>query len=241
MSPLRVGLLEFDHVDATHRGVVGDYSEMFRAILEPHGVELVPFDVVNGVLPATPGECDAWVATGSRRSVFDEDDWITDAVGLVREIDAAGRPFVGICFGHQLAAHALGGLVERATVGWGVGPHVTEVVESHPWMQPPVEAPRLLYMHQDQVRALPEGGRVLASTSHCPVAALRVRSLVGIQAHPEFTPTYVERLLDERVERIGAERVETARAALEASSRTGLDSAAVGAWMAEYLRSGVTG
>src|SRR4051794_36622829 len=91
---------------------------MFSELLD---VELVPFDVVNGVLPSSPDECDGWLAGGSRFSVYDDRPWIHSTSAFVRKVRDAGAPYVGICFGHQLLAHALGGRTEKASVGWGVG------------------------------------------------------------------------------------------------------------------------
>ncbi len=119
-------------------------------------------------------------------------------------------PYVGICFGHQLLAHALEGRTERAGGGWGAGVGPMEVCAVEPWMDPPVPSVTLLYLHQDQVTALPPGGGVLGRADHCPVAMMRVGStMLGIQAHPEFSSGYVDSLLEARVDRIGADATAT--------------------------------
>src|SRR5438105_14480768 len=102
---LRIGLVECDHVNDRFRAINGDYADMFESLLD---LELVGYDAVNGVLPAEPHECDGWLATGSRFSVYDDVEWIHRLGGFVRDVRDAGAPFVGICFGHQLLAHALG-------------------------------------------------------------------------------------------------------------------------------------
>jgi GMP synthase-like glutamine amidotransferase len=232
---VRIGLLECDHVDEHNLAVAGDYRDMFASLLRRAApqVELQHYDVSGaGELPAAPDECDAWLCSGSRRSVYDDVGWIHDLAGFVREVHAAGAPFVGICFGHQLIAHALGGRTERAAEGWGVGAHELDVVQREPWMQPPVERPTLLFMHQDQVRRVPEGSVVLACALHCEIAAFRVgTTMLGIQAHPEFRPEYLAALLGDRIGRIGPETTSRARESLDRPT----DDAAVARWIVRFL------
>jgi GMP synthase-like glutamine amidotransferase len=230
---MRVGLLECDHVDDRFRGVAGDYRDMFTGLLAPQGLEVVPVDVCNGDLPGHPGDFDGYVCTGSRHSAYDDLPWIHDLSQLIVDVAGAGVPFVGICFGHQMLAHALGGEVRRAEGGWGVGPHDTVVEQVEPWMAPELSRPRLQYMHQDQVVRLPDSGTVLATADHCPVAMIRAGDrMLGIQAHPEFPAAYVEALISARAARIGPDRVDAARRALA----TATDDDVVAAWIAAFLR-----
>jgi GMP synthase-like glutamine amidotransferase len=189
-------------------------------------VTIVPYDVWNGSLPSSPDECDAWLCGGSRASVYDELPWIPPLLAFVRSVRDAGRPYVGVCFGHQVLAAALGGRVERAAAGWGAGAHRLDVADG--------TSLNLLFMHQDQVVALPPGGEVLASAEHCPVAMMRAApAMVGIQPHPEFTTGFVARLLDDRELRIGAEKTAAARASLTSGPT---DEAEAAQWMLEVLR-----
>lgn len=229
---MRVGLLECDHVSDRFRHLSGDYADMFGALLGEGGVELVPFDVCNGVVPDAPDQCDAWLCTGSRRSVYDDDEWIEPASAFVRQVRDAGVPFVGICFGHQLLAHALGGSVEKAGCGWGVGIHPVRMVRSEPWMRPARERLQLHFMHQDQVTRPPADAVVLGCTDHCEVAMFRVGdSMLGMQAHPEFTVPYADALLADRTERVGGDRAEEARRSLT----TATDEAVVARWLTGFL------
>ena len=235
----RVGVLECDHVDERHRPIGGDTVDMLRSLFAAHapeaGLELVPVDVIGGERPAGPAACDAWLCPGSRYSVYDPFDWITDLAAFTRDVHAAGVPFVGICFGHQLLAHALGGRVERATVGWGAGVETVAVDSVAPWMDPPAEKLALHFMHQDQVAELPPGGEVLGHADHCPVALLGVGPVtMGVQAHPEFTRAYTDALLADRVARIGDAEVAAARAGLAQPTH----EATVARWMARTLTGG---
>jgi GMP synthase-like glutamine amidotransferase len=226
----RIGLLECDHVDDRFRSIAGDYLDMFAALLPD--LDLVPYDVCNGALPSSPDECDGWVATGSRRSVYDDEPWIHELSAFVRSIRHAGAPYAGICFGHQLLAHALGGRTARAATGWGAGAHDMDVRDREP------HTVTLLYMHGDQVADLPDDGVVLGTTDHCPVAMLQVgSSMLGMQAHPEFPPAYLEALLDVRAGRIGEEKTAAARASLERP----LDAAVAARWITSTLSKGDSG
>ena len=237
---MKVGLLECDHVLEKYRHIAGDYREMFAALMERHApqLNLLPFDVRNGEFPPSLETCDAYLCTGSRFSVYDDADWIHSLKDFVRRLRNAERPFIGICFGHQMMAEALGGKVEKSPQGWGVGVHAVEILRREAWMQPSCIGAQaqcnLQYMHQDQVMRLPEGGVLLGGSEHCPVAMFRAGpSMLGIQAHPEFPAAYSEALMLDRVERIGAERVEAGRRSLEQKT----DEGTIVQWIAEFLSS----
>ena len=236
-ASLRIGVLECDHVAERYLPIDGDYADMFTAMVgatDP-AAEVVLYDARRGVLPERPDDCDAWLCTGSSSSVYDAQPWIDGLVGFVRAVHEAGVPFVGICFGHQLIAHALGGRTERAA-GWGVGALPMEVTASCEWMTPALGSATLLYSHQDQVTQLPPGGQILATAPHCPVAMLAVGDdVIGVQAHPEFGAAYVRALLEDRVDRIGEAETAVALASLEAPT----DERAVAAWIASFIRSRV--
>lgn len=232
---MRVGLLGCDDVAEHLQHIAGGYRDMFEALLTPHmpDLELVWFDVVNGGLPDNPDDCDAYICTGSRYSVYENRDWILRLHAHVRELAAARKPFVGICFGHHLLAQALGGKVGRADQGWGVGILEMSIVQSEAWMQPPRPQCRLQYMHADQVRRLPPQSEVLAIASHCPVAMFRVNgTMLGIEGHPEFPASYASALIEARKERIGIARAEAALAGLSGS----VDSHTVARWIANFLK-----
>lgn len=192
---MRLGLLVCDQVRPEHRAISGDYEDMFRRLFAGHDeVEIVSYRVIDGQFPSGPSECDAWITTGSRHSVNDDLPWIRALEEFVRDVAAAEVPFIGICFGHQLIAKALGGAVVRSERGWGVG--VKEVSVS-----PELglgDSYHVLNSHQDQVETLPPGGEVLGWNEHCPVSMLRVGDMIGIQGHPEFEIDYSRALMESR-------------------------------------------
>jgi GMP synthase-like glutamine amidotransferase len=230
---IRAGLLVVGHVDANSRHVAGDYPELFAELLAPAGVDVVPYAADEGRLPLSLYECDGWLCSPSRKSVFDDEPWIADVEQLLRDALEHDRPFVGICFGHQLLAQALGGRVERAGGGWGVGVQEYEVVEQLAVMQPARDRLALIASHEDQVVGVPPGARVIARSEYCPVAGLAVGPRIwSLQAHPEFVPTLADHLLARRVDLIGAARVECARASLTQPT----DREVVARWIAATFR-----
>ena len=138
------------------------------------------------ILPG-PRDADGFIITGSSSSVTERADWMLRAEALVREIVHARRPLLGICFGHQLIAQALGGEVTRNPRGREIGTVRLQRVADDPIF---AGLPRNFDVHAthvDAVARLPPGAEVLARTELDAVASFRVGDRVrAVQFHPEF-------------------------------------------------------
>ena len=190
---MRIGLLRCDDIFEDLRPEYSGYHQLFTNLFAATGDESVEFTdlpVYQGTFPSAPDEYDAWLITGSARGVYEDEPWIRSL--LVRDLDVARAPTLGVCFGHQAIAQALGGRVERVDT-WGIGNRAARITRRESWMTPGHDEVGIFYSHRDQVLDLPSGGRVVATADHCPVAALAVGDhMLGIQAHPEFDPHYAD-------------------------------------------------
>ena len=227
---MHIGLLECDDVVGRFAQIKGGYREMFAALLP--AASFTYYEAYQGNLPKSPQDCDAWLCTGSQYSVYEKRDWIETLSDFIRGIQKTGAPFVGICFGHQMLAHALGGEVAKSKHGWGVGVLKVEILKQEPWMQPPLAEVRIHHMHQDQVQRLPPGAVILGRSDHCEIGMFRAgASMLGIEGHPEFTVQFSEALIRSRSERIGAKRAEEALASLSQPT----NAAAVAQWISGFI------
>lgn len=157
------------------------------------------FDLTKGEFPPSVEECDAYVITGSPRGAYDSDPWIGELIQFIRDGVQAGKKFVGICFGHQVLAHALGGLTEKSEKGWGLGMKTHEISQSKTWMNGSPEQMKLYFAHQDQVRRLPPNAELLGGNEFCPIGMYVIEDQVlGIQGHPEFSEGHIRDVLKQR-------------------------------------------
>ncbi|MGA1346176.1 MAG: type 1 glutamine amidotransferase [Ilumatobacteraceae bacterium] len=232
---IRVGLLQCDDLDPPHRDLEGGYVEQFTRLLATGGlaaadVDLRVFRVDHGEHPGAASECDGWVITGSRAGVYEQHDWIPPLVGLVRSAIEERVPTVGVCFGHQLVAHALGAPVSQFADGWNIGALEYRVCAPPPG-DPDLSPFRLVAIHQDQVHAVPEGLSLLATGDTCAVAGMVGPGVLTVQGHPEFGPAVAESLYRRRARHFGDAAVERAVTSLEESLSTGR----VASWMVTTL------
>lgn len=221
----RIAILETGAPPPALRAVHGDYPAMFRTLLGEE-FDFETFDVQAGQWPDA-GAFDAAIITGSAAGVYESASWIGELLDWIRSAKGRTR-LVGVCFGHQAMAQALGGRVEKSDRGWGVGLHRYQVVSDEPWMTPAASAVALPASHQDQVVEKPEDARVLLRSDFTPFAGLAWgEDAISFQPHPEFTPAFATALTAGRHDRIDPVLVERAVDSLKAPD----DRAMVGGWI----------
>ncbi len=206
----------------------GDYPSMFAALLGS-GFDVESFDVESGELPQ-PDAHQAYLITGSPAGVYDPFSWIEPLGQFIRS--AKTSKMVGVCFGHQIMAEALGGHVEKSERGWGAGLHRYTIVRSLPWIDTTgtIAVPA---SHQDQVVVQPPGTQVVAASDFTPFAALAWvdRPAISFQFHPEFSPAFAKALIEKRFDVVPDP--EAAIASLDAPN----DNENVAGWIRRFLRS----
>lgn len=225
---MKIAILETGRPPGGLADQFGDYPAMFARMLGSE-FESVRLDVTRGELPVDPAAYPAYLITGSPAGVYDPLDWIEPLSRFIRK--AGNQKLVGICFGHQVMAEALGGHVEKSDKGWGSGLHHYSIVGSVPWMNDAREifAPA---SHQDQVILQPPNTQILARSTFTPLAGLGWidRPAISFQFHPEFSPEFAKALIARRYDIVPDPQA--AIASLDAPN----DNARVAGWIRRFLR-----
>ena len=177
---------------------IQSHESMFYDLFRPVNPDLT-FDicrVMDGELPERFESGTLYIIPGSNNAAYDNLPWITTLQDWIREAVARKVPLVGICFGHQIIAQALGGRVERFAGGWGVGIREMDVLDADllPYLSD--HKMRLVVNHHDQVLQLPEGATPLATSDFCRYEGFRIgKHILTFQGHPEFTVDYERHLI----------------------------------------------
>ncbi len=187
---MHIGILLTGHAPDAVRARDGDYGEVFVDMLSDRGFTFTIWAVVDGDFPPDIDAANGWLITGSRHGVYEDHDWIPPLEDFVRALHAARRPLVGVCFGHQIIAQALGGKVEKHEGGWIVGRQSYDFggddVVLNAW-------------HQDQVIVPPKEAQTIGTQPGCEHAALAIGDhIFTVQAHPEYTDVILNDLIQTR-------------------------------------------
>lgn len=224
----RIAIIETGAPPPALLGEYGDYPSMFAAMLG-EGFETETFDAVNGPLPDAEA-FDGVMITGSPAGVYDDLPWIAPLLDWIRAAKGRTR-LVGICFGHQAMAQALGGHVEKSERGWGVGLHTYDVAGGEPWMGEAATV-AIPVSHQDQVVVQPPTSRVTIRSGFTPYAGLAYGDdAISFQCHPEFLPAYAGALLGGRRGRIPDAVVDAGLASLDQPDDRGV----MARWIKAFL------
>ena len=226
---MKLAILETGHPPGDLADQFGDYPAMFGRMLGDD-FDIATFDVAAGELPTDPAAYDAYLITGSPAGVYDPLPWIEPLANFIRSAKAS--KMVGICFGHQIMAEALGGHVEKSEKGWGAGLHHYSIVHREPWLDGEKEV-AIPASHQDQVVVQPPNTKIVASSAFTPYAALAWtdRPAISFQFHPEFAPPFAKALIEKRYDIVPDPEV--AIASLDAPNDTGR----VAEWIRRFLKS----
>ncbi len=232
---MRLGILETQIHESGVKEKFGSYAEMFqRLFLSVDGrQEFSVYRVTERHYPESIDECDAYLITGSKSSVYDDEPWIVELQDYVVSLHKQRKKLIGICFGHQLIAQALGGLTQKSENGWGVGNVVSNIEKTMPWMGNAKQQFSLLVSHQDQVTALPVDAMLIASNEQCPNSGFQIAShILAFQGHPEFSEDYLKYSMNKRRDLIGEEKYNKALDSLKGSQ----DSQLVAQWIINFIK-----
>ncbi len=187
---MKIGILQTGHAPDGLRDTVREYDALFAKLLDGHGFTFETFNVVDDEFPSGADAADGWLITGSKHGAYEDHTWIPPLEALIRDIRDRGIPLIGICFGHQIIAQALGGKVVKFDGGWAVGRTEYQIGGA--------KVP-LFAWHQDQVVELPPGATVLGSNAFCENAVLAYGETVWtLQPHPEFDWRFIDGLIKTR-------------------------------------------
>lgn len=182
----------------------GDYDAWFTSELEPAGFR-TRVHGPDGRLP-DPADADAWIVTGARSSVLDNDARVEALLGWIREAVERDVPLLGVCYGHQAVAAALGGRIERHPAGWElgtVGIELTEEGRTDPLFEGFPSRFLVQTTHEDHVVVPPPGATLLARNVHTPCQALALgASCRTVQFHPEVGRVIAEDFVTRRRDRL---------------------------------------
>ena len=231
---MKLTIIQTGDVPAPLKPRFGDYPPMFLRMFSAAGHEFdhesvaiydgAPFPEIAGL--------DAVLITGSVAGVYDDYVWLDPLRAFIRAAYAANTPMLGICFGHQIMADALGGDVRKSEKGWGMGRH-TYTVAACPAGLEAISALSIACSHQDQVIAPPPEADVFLASEFTPNAGLAYRNgrAISLQPHPEFTDDYARALAEMRRGRAPDTVIDTAIASLGLPS----DSLRTAAWLGRFL------
>jgi GMP synthase-like glutamine amidotransferase len=232
---MKLTILGVGEVPEPLRAAHGRYAPMFARMFDEAGAafdyETIP--VTEGAPFPDPATLDAVLVPGSSAGVYEDHFWMEPLRAFIRAAYAARTPMLGICFGHQAIADALGGEVRKSEKGWGLGRHSYAVTGRPAFLATDAAALAIACSHQDQVIVPPAEAGVFLASEFTPNAGLVYRNgaTVTLQPHPEFDDGYARALAELRRGRAPDEVVDRAVSSFAIPSQ----SRDMAGWLGAFL------
>ncbi len=199
---MKLTLLQVGETPPAMRGDRPRFQPFFETMFDEtgYGFGYEHVLIVDGEPFPDPGAVEGVVITGSAHGVYDDIAWMVPLRAFIRDAYASNTPMLGVCFGHQIIADALGGEVRKSEKGWGIGRHVYGMNNRHETLAGLPGEIALAASHQDQVIVPPEDAEVFLSSEFTPNAGLVYGNgaTISIQPHPEFDVGFSKALVELR-------------------------------------------
>lgn len=238
---MKIAIIETGLPPEGIRGDFPTYPVMFAELFDRIGVNFSfsTFSLCHDAFHADPfpkiSEFDGFLITGSPAGVYEDWPWMQPLFQFILNVAQSQKPQIGICFGHQAIAQALGGNVIKSDKGWGIGRHSYVLHQKPDWIVSTQEEFSLAVSHQDQVIEKPDESLTLASSDFCEFAALYYPNAPALtfQGHPEFDDEYAKALYNiRRGTALAPDKVDQANASLKNIKD---NNSIVAKWMSEFL------
>jgi GMP synthase (glutamine-hydrolysing) len=232
-NKITVGILNADELALEVENKFGNYSDMFQQLFQNSPFVFKSYQVTQEIYPTDINECNAYLITGSKFSAYENITWIIKLKEFIKELHRQNKKLIGICFGHQIIAEALGGQVTKSSHGWGVGLMDSKIICNKAWMEPKIPSYALLVSHQDQVEKLPEHAICIASNHFCLNSSFQLNeNILTFQGHPEFSKEYLLQIMNKRRKAIGEETYRSALSSLDNK----VDTSMIISWIENFIR-----
>lgn len=233
---MKLTIIQTGEVPAPLRGRFGPYRQMFETMFDGTG-QGFSYDLVaasDGAPLPDPRTLDGIVITGSPAGVYDDYPWLDPLRAFIRDAYGSKTPMLGVCFGHQIMADALGGDVRKSEKGWGLGRHSYAVTARPGFMRDAPLSLAVACSHQDQVIVPPADAEVILASDFTPNAGLAYRNgaALSFQPHPEFADDYALALAELRRGKAPDNVVETAISSIATPSH----SADVAGYIGQFFK-----
>ncbi|HIP39502.1 MAG TPA: GMP synthase [Desulfocapsa sulfexigens] len=232
---MKAAILQCDDILEKFQPLFDHYPKMIEHMFDGVATTPISFDTYDCrqcQFPDDINKYDFYLTTGSRSSVYEDQEWIHQMISFVQQLDKQKKKLIGICFGHQLMAMARGRRVEKSKNGWGIGVAKNRVIAHPEWMTEKPSEINILTSHQDQITELPDDTLVIAESDFCPFFIVQWGNhFLSIQGHPEWNAEYSKMLINDRRAIIPEARVSTGLDSLDIK----LDNALFVDWILKFV------
>ena len=203
---MKIGILNSDTVQIDGAAEFGQYPEMFSKVfwtLDPN-IQFKTYEVQYNDYPQDMNECDAYLITGSKASCYDNVQWIHALKQFIKALHKNKKKLIGVCFGHQIIAEALGGSVGKSPSGWHAG--VDSIFLNNDALEYGDQGKKynLVFSHQDEVKRLPRNATLIAESASCPIGMFLIENhIFCTQGHIELDKKFARMIYDFRKKQIG--------------------------------------